>query len=999
VELMVCSLQENHHELARDALRSLSDQTFRQLVVRLIADEATSPTLIRELTEELRPAWMEMEVVAGQGQECANTSMEIPSNKPPSKEGRDRAGARVNSGSASNRSMETTSNDRLNKSMYKAGGGPVFMLQMRVRHVLAATALEKMVWYLEMHPWVIWVGSFLVEAVGKSVKVWKTGAQDPAKLLRMGAWPVLVRSTAPVSIATLPGFTIPESLVGWRPPVQGSPPNPSWSFSQSNPPPRASDWNQGNFESMPTTNRSIFIASSSSTWNTAIVDLQSTSQTTRALLLMHRFNISPKNKFALEVVRWMRQRDWDVTVMATGAPAGEPEPPERLHECGAWEASFLELTGDVFCLNAVLSDDQQPLAATAVTAFLASFMRSRILDVVFISESELGYQLLPWMHAVLPRTVRIDFLTKGRDAKQSVRESALASPFLHHTIADSAHLAKMLADTVQVESRVSVWDMTRSGAGVSVAAFRPPSLSRMRKIWDEAKVKGTTKLVLFMLSIWDEGQLSFTQSLLAAMLEAFTTNTRIVMVEQQHSVPQYLERLKASMDYAFSEMDASQKPLTLAPEHEAQVAELIACSDLVVVPFGWSHNPYTLDIAAASAIPVFAFQISDMFIKNIDDHEDCGGMFSTQELASVVTGVASLINSPTEMERCKSELTAVAQRHKNANYDMRVHLQQALAVASQAHLSAFKHLSAQQSWALAENAHISQHHTAGGDDHSEEAATWALNQAVEIREMKRQVALASTSRSGNSGSKVFHALSPRQSAAASLVLPEGSYEPVSVTFENGLSLVAIACPKVIQVGAATAVSLVFISKIAAPSECTFEVSIKGDYEGEPKLYMKADSSPLINGVALRTKFWEKNGLYVHRHAINPHSWALKNFGTSGDRQLQSAVLQLRVNLVGHVKDKSAVPILESSPVRRTSAYSAQIGSPKLSLTGYESAASEPQQMELYATTRTKPAIQQMHFDRNVAKLQSLTRKDRTRQSERSAGISVESAIGHNRHRY
>lgn len=95
----------------------------------------------------------------------------------------------------------------------------------------------------------------------------------------------------------------------------------------------------------------------------------------------------------------------------------------------------------------------------------------------------------------------------------------------------------------------------------------------------------------------------------------------------------------------------------------------------------------------------------------------------------------------------------------------------------------------------------------------------------------------------------------------------------------------------------------------------------------------------------------------------------------------------------------AVPILESSPVRRTSAYSAQIGSPKLSLTGYESAASEPQQMELYATTRTKPAIQQMHFDRNVAKLQSLTRKDRTRQSERSAGISVESAIGHNRHRY
>lgn len=48
-----------------------------------------------------------------------------------------------------------------------------------------------------------------------------------------------------------------------------------------------------------------------------------------------------------------------------------------------------------------------------------------------------------------------------------------------------------------------------------------------------------------------------------------------------------------------------------------------------------------------------------------------------------------------------------------------------------------------------------------------------------------------------------------------------------MTFENGLSLVAIACPKVIQVGAATAVSLVFISKIAAPSECTFEVSIKG----------------------------------------------------------------------------------------------------------------------------------------------------------------------------
>lgn len=77
----------------------------------------------------------------------------------------------------------------------------------------------------------------------------------------------------------------------------------------------------------------------------------------------------------MEVVRWMRQRDWDVTVMATGAPAGEPEPPERLHECGAWEASFLELTGDVFCLNAVLSDDQQPLAATAVTAFLASFVR------------------------------------------------------------------------------------------------------------------------------------------------------------------------------------------------------------------------------------------------------------------------------------------------------------------------------------------------------------------------------------------------------------------------------------------------------------------------------------------------------------------------------------------------------------------------------------------------------------------------------------------------
>lgn len=118
----------------------------------------------------------------------------------------------------------------------------------------------------------------------------------------------------------------------------------------------------------------------------------SRSRLSRLILIMPWMEMGGADRFNLQLTRMLTEDGWGVTVVAT---LGTRHP---------WRAKFEEITPEVFVLPAFLSEFKDR------ARFCAHLLRSRQPDVLMVTNSRFGYEVLPSLSSVaatLPRPVTV----------------------------------------------------------------------------------------------------------------------------------------------------------------------------------------------------------------------------------------------------------------------------------------------------------------------------------------------------------------------------------------------------------------------------------------------------------------------------------------------------------------------------------------------------------------------------------------------------------------
>ena len=110
----------------------------------------------------------------------------------------------------------------------------------------------------------------------------------------------------------------------------------------------------------------------------------------RLLMIVPWFAMGGADKFNCDVIGEVRRQGWEVTVASTT---------EGDH---SWLAEFCRLTPDVFPLEHFLRLADYP-------RFLAYLIASRGIDTVMVTNSELGYKLLPYLRSRFPDVTFVDY--------------------------------------------------------------------------------------------------------------------------------------------------------------------------------------------------------------------------------------------------------------------------------------------------------------------------------------------------------------------------------------------------------------------------------------------------------------------------------------------------------------------------------------------------------------------------------------------------------------
>ena len=159
----------------------------------------------------------------------------------------------------------------------------------------------------------------------------------------------------------------------------------------------------------------------------------------RLLLLLPYLTVGGADKFDLDLVGQLVRRGWEVTVVTT------------LTGDHSWLPRLSALTPDVFALHRFLRLVDYP-------RFLRYLIQSRQIEAVLISNSELGYLLLPYLRAHAPQAVFLDYCHMEEENWKSGGYPAMAvehQGLLDLNLVSSQHLREWMfrrgADTDRIK--------------------------------------------------------------------------------------------------------------------------------------------------------------------------------------------------------------------------------------------------------------------------------------------------------------------------------------------------------------------------------------------------------------------------------------------------------------------------------------------------------------------------------------------------------------------
>lgn len=330
------------------------------------------------------------------------------------------------------------------------------------------TTLEKWLWFLESHPHYAMVKGFQV-AFGAKRYLWRRGFHSGREILENNTVQTasMIRRDVYLAVGGMDesiaggmedwdfwlkcaergywGGTVPEFL--------------DWYRTRASHNDRWSNWDRGPAQAAfgaelrerhPSLYQGAFpapqeppAASSAETVQLLALEnhLAPDADRRRLLILVPHLVLGGSDKFVLDLMaELIAKHGFDVTIATT---RGRPHP---------WRPYFEALTPDVFTLDTFLRLSDAP-------RFLAYLIRSRGIDSVLVTHSELGYRLLPYLRSRCPGVRFYDYVHIEEPAWKSGGYPAMSvahHQFLDRTAASSQHLKDWMVERGAQSAKVSV---------------------------------------------------------------------------------------------------------------------------------------------------------------------------------------------------------------------------------------------------------------------------------------------------------------------------------------------------------------------------------------------------------------------------------------------------------------------------------------------------------------------------------------------------------------
>ena len=202
------------------------------------------------------------------------------------------------------------------------------------------------------------------------------------------------------------------------------------------------------------------------------------------LFLLPYLEIGGADKFNLDLISGLKQRDWDITIACT------------LKGGNRWSAAFHKQTNDIFYLDHYAND-------SVYFKSLYHLVVTRKPAVIFVSQSMYGYHILPYIKKKFPEIAIVDYLhteAPGWYNGGYPYISTLYQQLLDRTIVSSNHLKEWCIDRGAEANKLEVCYIN-----VDVQAAKRNGNNRQR-IRDKWKVADDTRVLLFAGRLTEQKQ-------------------------------------------------------------------------------------------------------------------------------------------------------------------------------------------------------------------------------------------------------------------------------------------------------------------------------------------------------------------------------------------------------------------------------------------------------------------------------------------------------------
>lgn len=336
----------------------------------------------------------------------------------------------------------------------------------------------------------------------------------------------------------------------------------------------------------------------------------------RLLLLVPWLACGGADKFNLDLLRQLRQREWEVSVVAT------------LQGDMSWLPQFTRYTPDVFVLPHFLRLVDYP-------RFLRYLIQSRHIDAVVISNSEFAYSLLPYLRAYCPHVAFLDYCHMEEEYWKSGGYPRMAVEYqelLDLNVVSSAHLKEWMVARGAQPDRIAV-----CFTNIDSQQWRPDPERRM-VVRRELGVDEETPVILYVGRICAQKQ------------PGVFVETMVQL--RQRAMPFVALVAGDGPDLAWLDRALKKRGLTplvrvLGAVSNERVRELMNAADVFFLPSLWEGIALSIYEAMACGLPVVGADVGGQ--RELVTPE-CGILIprsqETTEAAQYAEVLATLLRDP-----------------------------------------------------------------------------------------------------------------------------------------------------------------------------------------------------------------------------------------------------------------------------------------------------------------------------------------------------------------